>query len=246
MKIIGVTQARIGSSRLPGKVLLTIQDKSLLQYHLERAKKSNLVDKWIVATTDEKESELICEIASNLSISSFKGSLTNVLDRFYQAVKVEKADYIVRITSDCPLVDASIIDDVVKMCIDQKVDYVSNTLKPTFPDGMDVEVFKFSALEKAWKEAKLLSEQEHVTPFIWQNSNFFGKSIFTSKNYSGTEDFSSYRLTVDKQEDFDLIKKLIEALGADKPWIDYIAYLKNNPQLLAINSSIKRNEGYIK
>jgi spore coat polysaccharide biosynthesis protein SpsF (cytidylyltransferase family) len=246
MRVVGITQARINSSRLPRKVLLQIGGKPLLQYHLERAIKSTLVHKWIVATTDEDESELICSIASKLSVKYFKGSLQDVLDRFYWAVKNENADYVVRITSDCPLIDASIIDHVVKTCIENNLDYTSNTLKPTFPDGMDVEVFKFAALERAWKEAKLKSEREHVTPFIWQNSSFFDKSIFTSQNYTGMEDLSSYRLTVDQQEDFDLIKNLIDNLGGDKPWMEYVTYLKNHPNLLNTNSSIKRNEGYKK
>ena len=110
MKIIGVTQARIGSSRLPRKVLLTINDKTLLEYHLERAMQSKLVNKWIVATTDEPESDLICEIANKLKISSYKGSLNDVLDRFYQSVKNENPDYVVRVTSDCPLLDAALVD----------------------------------------------------------------------------------------------------------------------------------------
>jgi spore coat polysaccharide biosynthesis protein SpsF len=236
MKIIGVTQARISSTRLPRKVLLPIKGKTLLQFHLERVTKSTLVSKWIVATTEE----------TKLSLPCFKGSLHDVLDRFYQAVKNEQAEYVVRVTSDCPLIDARVIDDIVKSCIEQKLDYMSNTLKPTFPDGMDVEVFKFTALEKAWKEANILSEREHVTPFIWKNSSFLGESVFTSKNYSHEKDYSSYRLTVDQQEDFELIKILIEALGEDKLWMDYVNYLENHPQLLATNSSIKRNEGYKK
>ena len=123
MKIIGVTQARIGSSRLPRKVLLTINDKTLLEYHLERAMQSKLVNKWIVATTDEPESDLICDIANKLQISSYKGSLNDVLDRFYQSVKNENPDYVVRVTSDCPLLDATLVDEVVQFCIDNKLDY---------------------------------------------------------------------------------------------------------------------------
>lgn len=246
MKIVGITQARINSSRLPRKVLLTIKGKSLLQYHLERASQSKLVGKWIVATTNESESDLISEIAAKLKFSCFKGNLQDVLDRFYQAVKNEKADYIVRITSDCPLIDPNVIDSVIKFCIERKLDYASNTLKPTFPDGIDVEVFKYSALEKAWSEAKLPSEREHVTPYIWQNSSFFNKTIFTSQNFFGEGDFSEYRLTVDQIEDFELIKKLIEDLGDDKTWMEYVAYLKNNPALLKNNSLIIRNEGYMK
>lgn len=245
MKIIGLTQARIGSSRLPGKVLLTINDKTLLQIHLERAIKSKLVNKWVIATTNEKGSDFICEIASKLSLDCFKGSIDDVLDRFYFAVKDYQPDYVVRITSDCPLVDPQIIDQVVKVCVEQEMDYASNTLIPTFPDGIDVEVFKFSALEKAWKDSLLTSEREHVTPYIWKNSTFFNKNLFKSTNITAPKDFSEIRLTVDYKEDFDLLKLLIKNIGSCKSYLDYIDYLKNNQNLI-LNSNINRNEGFMK
>jgi spore coat polysaccharide biosynthesis protein SpsF len=246
VKVIGLTQARIGSSRLPRKVLLEVNGKTLLQYHLERAASSSLVNKWIVATTNEADSDLICEVAAELSITSYKGDLSNVLDRFYQAVKNENADYVVRITSDCPLIDGSVIDEIVKGCIVNQYDYYSNTLDRTFPDGIDVEVFKFSALEKAWNEAQLHSEKEHVTPYIWKNSTFFNHSKFISGNYKFKEDFSTVRMTVDQSEDFLVIKKLIEELGSDRPWIDYANYLINNVSISNVNAFIKPNEGYMK
>lgn len=246
MKIIGVTQARIGSTRLPGKVLMSINNKTLLEYHLERAIQSKLVKKWIVATTNEKDSDLICELASKLSLSSYKGSLNDVLDRFYNAVKNEKPDYVVRITSDCPLIDPQIIDCLVKMCVKEKLDYASNTLLPSFPDGVDVEVFTFKALEKAWKEAILSSEREHVTPYIWKNSSFFNKTLFTSSNVKSDIDFSDIRLTVDQQEDFDLVKILIESLGCNLSYLGYVNFLKENQLILKINSDIQRNEGFMK
>ena len=246
MKIIGVTQARIGSSRLPGKVLLSVNNKTLLEYHLERAFQSKFVNKWIVATTNEVDSDLICEISYKLSIVSYKGSLNDVLDRFYNAVKDEKPDYVVRITSDCPLIDPHIIDQVVKTCLEEKSDYVSNTLIPTFPDGMDVEVFTFNALEKAWKESVLSSEREHVTPYIWKNSSFFDKTLFTSYNVKSDTDFSNIRLTVDQKEDFELIRILIETFGSDKSYLEYIDYLQKNQNLFNLNSKIIRNEGFMK
>ena len=246
MKIIGITQARIGSTRLPGKVLLSIKGKTLLQYHLERAKESKLVNKWIVATTHEEGSDLICDIAIKLSIDWFKGSLDDVLDRFYNAVKDHQPDYIVRITSDCPLIDPSVIDKVIKFCLEEKVDYVSNTLHPTFPDGIDVEVFKFSALEKAWNESLLKSDREHVTSYIWKNSTFLNNSVFQSRNFYARQDFSKIRLTVDQKEDFELIKILIENIGSNKTYQDYIEYLNNNQNLLNLNSKIIRNEGFMK
>ncbi len=246
MKIIGVTQARISSTRLPKKVLLKIKGKSLLQYHLERAQKSKLVTKWIVATTEEKESNLICEIATSLNISCFKGSTDNVLDRFYQSVKDEKPDYIVRITSDCPLIDANLIDEVIKGCLKEACDYASNTINPTFPDGVDIEVFSFYALEKAWVNASLQSELEHVTPYIWKNCKHHNGKLFKSFSYESDKDYSSFRLTVDEINDFELVKILIENLGGDKPWKNYIEYLEQHPEILKINSSISRNEGFRK
>jgi spore coat polysaccharide biosynthesis protein SpsF (cytidylyltransferase family) len=246
MKIVAITQARYGSSRLPGKVLKKINGITLLETHLKRALQSKLITKLMVATTREVEADEIVAIAAKCGVSYYQGSTNDVLDRYYQTAKPEQPDYVVRITSDCPLIDSAIIDKVIKYCIEQKVDYVSNTLKSTFPDGMDVEVFKFNALEKAWHEATLTSDREHVTPYIWRNSGFFNQSVFTSLNYSGEEDFSLYRLTIDRQVDFDLIKHLIEVVGDNKSWMDYVVYLKNNPNIFEINSTVKRNEGYTK
>jgi spore coat polysaccharide biosynthesis protein SpsF len=244
VKIIGVTQARIASSRLPRKILLSIKGKSLLQYHLERAKQSKMVDEWIVATSDEADSELICKIADQLSISSYKGSMNNVLDRFYQAVKNESPDYVVRITSDCPLIDPVLIDAVVEACVKGNYDYASNTLEPSFPDGVDVEIFSFNALKKAHTEASLQSELEHVTPYIWKNCSHFNGKLFNSFSYKSEKNYSSYRLTVDEPNDFELIRILIENMGEDQPWQKYIEYLDQYPEVKKINSSIKRNQGY--
>ncbi len=246
MNILGITQARIGSSRLPEKVLLKIQGKTLLHYHLENAIKSNLVSKWVVATTNENGSEEIQKIAEELEIECFKGKLLDVLDRFYQASKKYKPDYIVRVTSDCPLIDSQLIDEIVDHCIVNKLDYVSNTLNPTFPDGVDVEVFTFSSLEIAWREAFLTSDREHVTPFIWRNSTYFNKEIFKSYNFKSITDLSKYRLTVDVKEDLELITHLIEKLGSKASYKKYVDYLINNPKIQEINSFNKRNEGYMK
>src|SRR6185295_7583993 len=133
MKIIAITQARFGSSRLPGKILKEIKGKSLLQIHLERAQRSKLIDRLIVATTEEPESEVIFSIADKLKLKSYKGSLNDVLDRYYQVAKNENPDYVVRITSDCPLIDAAVMDKVIEKCISGQYDYCSNTLIPTFP-----------------------------------------------------------------------------------------------------------------
>lgn len=246
MKIIAVTQARYGSSRLPGKVLKKVNGKTLLSIHLKRVLASKKISKLIVATTTEPEAKLIEQIGVENNCGVYKGSLEDVLDRYYQAVKNEKPDYVVRITSDCPLVDAGIIDAVIDTCIDQNVDYCSNTLEPSFPDGMDVEVFRFQALETAWKEAALQSDREHVTPFIWRNSTVKGGNRFKSWTYLSASDQSNIRVTVDTPNDFDLINQLILAVGDDAPWKEYVRYLNEHQNLLTINNNSKRNEGLMK
>ena len=246
MKIIAVTQARYGSTRLPAKVLKKVGEKSLLTVHLQRILQSKLISKLIVATTSEPGAEKIVEISNEEGVSTYKGSTNDVLDRFYNAVKDEAPDYIVRITSDCPLIDPIVIDQIILKCVNSDYDYVSNTLAPTYPDGIDCECFKFSALEYAYKNAILQSEREHVTPFIKKNSNFYGKDIFKTVNYTYSKDYSAYRITIDTAEDFEVIKYLIEKLGIDKTWEEYIDELNKNPEIKKINSLSKRDEGYQK
>ena len=246
MKVVAVTQARYNSSRLPGKVLMKIGGKTLLQMHIERILKSEKIDQVILATTFEQQSDQLIGIAKSLNVAFFQGSTENVLDRFYKSVKDHKPDYVVRLTSDCPLVDSEIIDQVVDKCISGGYDYCSNTLKPTFPDGMDVEVMKFSALESAWRNSIKLSDKEHVTPFIWSNSTLRGGTLFQSSNVENDDDQSQLRFTVDEQADFELIRELVLELGDNKPWKTYVDYMSKNSEARTINSKFKRNEGYMK
>jgi spore coat polysaccharide biosynthesis protein SpsF (cytidylyltransferase family) len=245
MKVVAVTQARVGSSRLPEKVLKTINGKTLLEIHLERLMNSKRIDQVIVATTWEPDAERIKNIAQKLGVQVVRGSLDDVLDRFYQGVKNEEVDYVVRLTSDCPLIDALLVDEIIDFMLLHKVDYVSNTLKPSFPDGQDIEVFTVQALEKAWSSANLKSEREHVTPFIWKNSSYFQQSPFSSLNYSSEVDHSAVRLTVDEQRDFDTIQLLVETLGSDARWQEYANYYAVHAAQMP-NNSIRRNDGYEK
>lgn len=245
-KVVAITQARVGSTRLPAKILKEINGKTLLQIHLERISKATLVNELRVATTDEEGSDKIVEIADRLGIKFFKGSVNNVLDRFYQTALIDKPDYIVRLTSDCPLIDPSTIDSIIHRIIGTDYDYVSNTMIPTFPDGIDVEVFRFSALFRAVNEATLKSDHEHVTPYIWRNSTVKGGSLFKSLNIYNDIDLSSERITVDTIEDLEVIKYLIENLGDNKSFIDYVNFLQMNPQIRQKNIFHKRNEGYEK
>lgn len=246
MKIIAITQARSGSTRLPNKVLKEIEGKSLLQLHIERISSSSLINQLIVATTIAENDEQIVRMMDKIGVQSFRGSEADVLDRFYQCVKDLNPDYVVRLTSDCPLIDADLIDEVINFAIKSDLDYVSNTLEPTYPDGQDIEVFRFSTLKQAWKEAHLVSDREHVTPYIWRNSSYKKGTLFSSGNFKGEKDFSSIRMTVDEPADFELIKHLIETLGTEKPWQEYAQYILDSPDVFNMNGTIERNEGYIK
>jgi spore coat polysaccharide biosynthesis protein SpsF (cytidylyltransferase family) len=203
------------------------------------------VDKIIVATTTDSQDDVIQELCSQLVFSCFRGSETNVLDRFYQGLKNIEPIWVVRVTSDCPLIDPNLIDAVISCAIVNDVDYCSNTLIEHFPDGQDIEVFKFSVLEKAWKEATLASEKEHVTPFIRNNANGKGKQLFKALNFPCVDDFSKIRMTVDEKRDFELISTLIERQGLDKSWLAYTNEIINE-NLSAINDDIVRNEGLLK
>ena len=244
-KTVLITQARTGSSRLPGKVLKEVNGKTLLKIHLERLSQCENISDIIVATTTSKEDEKIFNLAKDWGFKSYRGSEEDVLDRFYQAAKPLKPDWIVRTTSDCPLLDPKLVDDVIEFAKRKKADYVSNVIESKFPDGQDVEVFTFSALEEAWLNADKLSEREHVTPFIRNNSNIFGGNKFSVVNFPLNEDYSNIRMTVDEPEDFELIKNIIEELGTDLTWKEYTNYIiKNN--LGSLNQHIQRNEGYLK
>ncbi|MEG0796903.1 MAG: glycosyltransferase family protein [Odoribacter sp.] len=246
MKILAITQARYGSTRLPAKILKEVNGMTLLEIHLRRILRSKLISKLKVATTNEEGAKYITDIADKLGVEYYQGSVDDVLERFYKTAEPECPDYVVRLTSDCPLIDPEIIDRVVQKCIDTGCDYVSNTLALTFPDGIDTEVFRFSALKDAYEKAELKSEREHVTPFIWKNSSFKGGTMFTSDNYYNTEDLSLERITVDTAEDFELIRRLIEKLGIDCPYTDYIEFLNRDNNIRSINQHFTRNEGYEK
>lgn len=245
-KVIAITQARVGSSRLPGKVLRKIGDKSILEIHLDRLKQCKIISDLIVATTVESGDGKIVEIAKKVNLSYYRGSQDDVLDRYYQAALPYMPDYVIRITSDCPLIDPKLIEQVVEYALISDFDYVSNVIDQNgYPDGQDIEVFKFSALKYAWVNAVLKSDREHVTAYIRNNSTYYGKDIFTSSGYPSPKNYTDVRLTIDEEKDFKVIEYVISEIGANKTWIEYAEfYLKNN--LVKINGCIKRNEGYNK
>lgn len=243
-KIIIITQARVGSSRLPSKVLLPLAGDTLLGIHLKRLKKSKLASSVVVATTFEEKADQIVSIAKQNGVKYFQGSTENVLDRFYQAVKSDKPDYIVRVTSDCPLIDGALLDSIINMAIKNKIDYCSNTLIEAYPDGQDVEIIKWSAFQDSWKYAKTKLQLEHVTPYIRENTHFKGKKLFSSMNFPCENNYNHVRMTVDEPIDFDALKLLVNELGTDQNWKTYTQYILDNPKKF-LNQKITRNEGYL-
>ncbi|MFH1847095.1 MAG: glycosyltransferase family protein [Candidatus Omnitrophota bacterium] len=239
-----IIQARMGATRLPGKVLLKVLDKTILEYVIERVSKAESVDRIIVATTISRQDLDIVKLASTIGVSVFCGSESDVLDRYYQTARLFEAEHIIRITSDCPLIDPGIIDMVVNHYFETGAQYCSNVLKETFPDGLDVEVFDFKSLKRSWEKAELLSEREHVTSYIRKNPE-----VFKLKNVESTNDYSGKRWTLDCPEDYSFIKSVIENLYPVNPnfnFSDILNFLDNNADIEQYNKDIIRNEGYIK
>ena len=236
-----IIQARIGSTRLPGKVMQKIDNVDIvLNYVINQVKFSKKIEKIIVATTDLTEDDKICESLSSQKIEFFRGSSEDVLDRYYQCAKKFSIDDIVRITSDNPLIDPNIIDLVINEYNNNKCDYASNTLHRTFPYGTEVEVFSFTSLEKAWNNAKKPSEREHVTPFIYNPQNRF--ILINTKHH---EDLSYLRYTVDRIEDLKLVRKIIKNIPARPILIqDIIELYKSEPKIFETNKNVK-HDGYV-
>ncbi len=238
MNIVTVIQARTGSTRLPNKVLLPLAGKLLLERMIERVQYSELAGKIVVATTEEKSDNIIEEICTKNNFLLFRGSTEDLLDRHYQAAKLLNADAVVKIPSDCPLIDFRIIDKVISYFIENsdKYDFVSNLHPATYPDGNDVEIMHFSVLEEAWINAKRKLEREHTTPYIWENPEKFrigNVEWETGLNYS-----MSHRFTIDYPEDYEFIKRVYDELYHKNPKFglnDILNLLKEKPEIKKIN-----------
>jgi glutamate-1-semialdehyde aminotransferase/spore coat polysaccharide biosynthesis protein SpsF (cytidylyltransferase family) len=239
-EVLAIIQARYNSIRFPGKVLKKINNKTILEILIRRLSRSKHISKIIVACSKNNDDKKIVNICDKLGIDHFSGSEKDVLDRFYNAAKKYKASNIVRITADCPFIDPEIVDEVINNFFIKKVDYASNINPGTFPDGLDVEVFKFSALKEAFEKSKKPLEREHVTSFIRINSKF---KKFNLVNFT---DYSSIRLTLDEKEDFIVIEKIIKNFNKNLYFnlSDILALYNKNNQIFLANSHIASNEGY--
>ena len=240
--ILAILQARFSSSRLPGKVLKPILGKPMLLHQIERLQHSQMIDKLVVATSDDASDDAIELMCLESGVEVFRGSLGNVLDRFYQCAMPYNPDHVVRLTGDCPLADWVIIDNMVQYYLDEGLSYVATSLN--FPDGLDAEAMTMEALASAKKNAVLPSELEHVTQYINNNP-----SKFKSRHFDFEQDLSHFRWTVDEPEDFVLVEKIYQALYEGDPLFltnDILNLLKRRPELIKINNYYIRNEGLVK
>ncbi|MBK7630050.1 MAG: glycosyltransferase family protein [Ignavibacteriales bacterium] len=238
MNIVTVIQARTGSNRLPNKILLPLANKPLLFRMYERVAASKLKGTIVIATTTDQRDDKVEELCKEYQINCFRGHPTDLLDRYYKAVKLINADAVVKIPSDCPLIDANVIDKILKYYLDNNdsYDYVSNLHPQSYPDGNDVEVMSFKTLEKAWLNAKKDFEREHTTPYFWENPDKFkiGNVLWeTGLNYS-----MSHRFTIDYEKDYNFIKQVYDELYQLNPNFtleDIINLLVRKPEIKKIN-----------
>ena len=239
MKVVAIVQARLGSTRLPGKVLKPVGTRSLIGVLLERLSKSKEIAEVLVATSATAINAPLEEHVRSLGFGCFRGDESDVLDRYFQAATASGADVVVRVTGDCPLIDPDLVDEVVRRFKATNADYTSNTSPPTFPDGLDTEVFTYAALERAAREATEPYDREHVTPYL-RRSEGFARSVFP-----GDDDFSSLRWTVDELADYEVVRRVFDHFAPDIHfgWRQVLELQHDRPEIFEGNRAIERNAG---
>lgn len=258
LQTVAILQARMGSSRLPGKVLLDLAGKSMIQRVFERVQRAQTVDSVLVATTTDPSDDPVAAFAASMEAPCYRGSLHDVLDRYYQAAKTQQAEVIVRITADCPLIDPAVIDETVRLVTHHAsliADFACNRLPPpftrTFPIGLDVEACTFVALERAWQESTETFHREHVMPFIYEGAHLALRTPHVAEGISPhgfhiaqlhhTPDYGSLRWTVDTPEDLAFMREIFTRLGnkTDFTWYDVLEIVQKHPELAQINAAVR-------
>ncbi len=237
MSVVAIIQARMGSTRLPGKVLKDLAGETVLARVVARLRRASLIDEVVVATTDRPADDAIVADCRRYSVPVFRGDQEDVLDRYYRAAKLAKAEIVVRITSDCPLIDPEITDKTIAAFLEVRPDYASNVCERTYPRGLDTEVMSSDALAQAWRDAQKPYEREHVTPYLYEHPTRF--KILSVK---GDADYSSHRWTLDTPEDLEFLRAVyarFEANGAFS-WRDVLVLLDREPELIELNRSIQQ------
>jgi spore coat polysaccharide biosynthesis protein SpsF len=239
MKVIAIIQARMGSTRLPGKVLMNLAGEPVLVRVIERARRATLLDDVVVATTTQPADDAIVQLCAERNYPCFRGSEDDVLDRYYQAARQYEADVVVRITSDCPLIEPQVIDQGLQEFFEHQADYASNGMSTrTFPRGLDVEVMTFAALERAWQEDTNPAWREHVTPYIYRHPE-----LFRLHALANPVDLSHMRWTVDTPEDLAFVRHIYDHFGNDAfSWQDVLALLEQHPEWLEINRHVEQKQ----
>ena len=237
VRVVAIIQARMGSTRLPGKVMKDIGGETMLARVVWRARRAKLLDEVVVATTSKSVDAPIVSECSKLSAPIFRGDEQDVLDRYYRSAQANRAEAVVRITSDCPLIDPEIIDDVVRAFLKAKPDYASNTLNHTYPRGLDIEVMTMASLERAWHESNKPYHRSHVTPYIYQNPD-----LFRLLSVKAEGDYSSHRWTVDTHEDLSFVRSVYGRFDNQDTfnWHDVLKVLDREPELMEVNHHIRQ------
>lgn len=249
MNTVAIVQARLGSTRLPGKVLYELSGVPMIVFMLDRAARAKRLDSVVLATGEGAANDALAEVVVSAGFPVFRGSEEDVLSRYAGAAREHQADTVVRLTGDCPLMDPALVDELVEEQIKRGVDYATNVKPPTYPDGLDISVFTRSLLEAAHAEARLGSEREHVVPWMWKQTPLEGGDRYTAYNHAAATDRSGLRLTVDEGADYLFMRQVVDLLGSRAGHANLSEILKildNNPHLAAYNASIVRDEGYAK
>jgi spore coat polysaccharide biosynthesis protein SpsF len=239
LKVVAIVQARMGSTRLPGKVLKDLEGKTVLTRVTERLRRSTLINELLVATTDSPADDAIVQECRRCSVPVFRGDENDVLDRYFRAAQLSKAEVVVRITADCPLIDPEVTDKTIGAFLAEKPAYASNCVVRTYPRGLDTEVMTVQALERAWRMANQRHEREHVTPYIYEHPNEFKIVSVTAE-----EDFSHHRWTVDTPEDLEFVRAIYSRLENKDAFRgpDVLELLNREPALMELNRSIAQKD----
>jgi spore coat polysaccharide biosynthesis protein SpsF len=235
MKIIAIVQARMGSTRLPGKVLMDLGGDTVLSRVVRRLRRARFLNGIVVATTTGPNDDAIIAEAQRLGVPDFRGSEDDVLDRYYHAARESGAGAVVRITSDCPLIDPELVDETIKLFLNERADYASNVLHRQFPRGLDTEVFTMAALERAWRDASQPYQREHVTPYLYEHPE-----LFRLVSERGQTDYSSYRWTLDTTGDLGLLREIYSRFDNQDTfrWREVVALMEAEPDLAQMNSHV--------
>jgi len=237
MKIIAIVQARMGSTRLPGKVMKDLGGDTVLARVVRRVERSEEIEPVIVATSDANSDDVIARECDRLGVGCFRGNEDDVLDRYYSAAESVGADAVARITSDCPAIDPEIVDKTIRAFREARADYASNALERSYPRGLDNEVMTMATLERMWREATHSYQRAHVTAYVYENP-----SLFRIVSVKGDTDYSRYRWTLDTPDDLDFLRALYGRLGNrdDFSWREALAVVEREPALAEINRHIEQ------